>query len=171
MNERSTHRDVLFSLAILIIVALLFSSCMSGNQVMYESQFRSELSFSSWDVNGDDNISEDEFYNGILKTLDLDNNSQIDKEEWAKADYFFSTYASNDYGKFKKWDSNKNDLLDDEEFKSCFSKSNLYTKWDKNSDKMLNKSEFFAGIFDTWDINQDATLSHYEIDNWQQAAL
>ncbi len=171
MNNRSNVRDGLYTLAMMIIFTLLFTSCASESKIMYKQQVKNKISYNTWDVDADNSISKSELYNGIYHSLNLNNDSHLNKEEWKESDYFLSEYRSAHYGHFNKWDSNEDKKISRQEFKDCLTKNKLYAAWDIDQNGKLNNAELSNGIFDTYDINDDATLSSYEAESWKEAAL
>lgn len=57
------------------------------------SEYDGNVGFSDWDLNNDNEISEDEFGNGFFDTVDEDKNNTIDQNEW-------SLFDSEKYGLF-----------------------------------------------------------------------
>lgn len=92
-------------------------------------------SFSGQDVNGDGQLSKDEFYGTVA-----------------------------DAGTYSDWDLNDDGLLDEDEIAELDVDWD-YDTWDANADGFLDSGEVYDGIYTTYDANEDGHWDQGEWDD------
>mgnify|MGYP005749784189 CR=1 FL=1 len=65
-----------------------------------------------------------------------------------------------DAGVMENWDTQR--------FRTSFNESGRFAGWDTNDDNLLDENEFYISYFDTWDVNDDSMLDEEE---WNNAVL
>lgn len=80
-----------------------------------------------------------------------------------------------DYG-YAEWDADRNELLDDNEFRTVYTETTYYDRWDVNNDDFIDENEWGTGVgtfwgdyeeteygaFEDWDADADGYLSDDE---------
>lgn len=82
----------------------------------------------------------------------------VSRDEWDK---FVADFGIKNQ-KWTEWDEDKNGVVSDQEFDEAIRKSGLFRKWDTNKNAILDKGEFASGVFSRWDNNKDGKLNREE---------
>ncbi len=93
------------------------------------------LSFDSLDMDGDDQITREEFITGMYEAWDKDTNDTIDQEEWSN--------AVEKYGISEQYAQIPNpEGVDRQAFMDWSEQAGLYEKWDTDGDGVITEQEF-----------------------------
>ncbi|WP_152425069.1 EF-hand domain-containing protein [Nafulsella turpanensis] len=72
-------------------------------------------------------------------------------------------------GDFNEWDTNDDELWDDNEFETVANDAGLYEGWDEDADGLYSEDEVDAGLFEVYDENDDGFLDEEEYSAWNTA--
>lgn len=135
----------------------------------FDNVFTNSPYFDNWNQNGDDYISEEEFYEGYLMMMDADQDSELGPSEWDEA--FNAYFGGLDYDKdtaFKDWDVNQDGTLTKEEIRSALEETDYFDKWDHNNNNRIDENEFAESTFTTWDTDGDGYVQAEEYSKWYE---
>ncbi|NJO00854.1 MAG: hypothetical protein HC880_03405 [Bacteroidia bacterium] len=65
---------------------------------------------------------------------------------------------------YEDWDTNRDDLIGDEEFYESYRRLGHYEEWDLDDDGYISDSEYFNAYYSLWDKDQDGQLDEQEWD-------
>ena len=117
--------------------------------------------FSQWDLNGDGNITDTEFYQVIFQRLDTNGDQSLSKEEFAPAQkYLLDPYLNGQT--FKNFDSNGDNKLSVLEFESALNISGLFNRHDTNRDGKLTRKELYAMVYRSMDLDGNGVIDKRE---------
>lgn len=123
--------------------------------------------FGDWDNNSDHHLNSEEFYNSTFTSTDASGDYLISEDEWNKGHKnVFRDFAGT--GDFKKQDVNKDDQIDNKEWKQAFYDSKWFLTYDTNNDKRISMDEWKKGLFNDWDANKDKVLNEEEYQAYSQ---
>ncbi len=140
--------------------------------------------FSQWDLNGDGDISDNEFYTVIFKRLDSNKNGDLSAKEWQSGQkYLFgqSFVINNESGKqersgsldtvnpgsgenleFKSFDLNNDNKITPGEFDSGLRNTDFFKSYDSNENGRLDRSELNKGVYQSMDLDGDGIIDKME---------
>ena len=101
--------------------------------------------FADWDVNKNNELSQQEFNQGVFENIDADTSGTITEEEFnafSQNKPWFNNIDAN----FADWDVNKNNELSQQEFNQGAGKVELFGEWDADNNNVLVESEFREGL-------------------------
>ncbi len=153
-----------------------------------------EESFSDWDTNADTFLDEEEFSKAFLASdfvsdlelqeaegftygdlydvyfhiWDFDNDDALGRQEWQSAvDTYFENYDEVLYGEFDDWDLDDSDQITKNEYMEAVLDTGLFETWDMNQDAMISEEEFAQGIYEYWDTDGDGYIEAVEYEEWE----
>ena len=138
----------------------------NGDGTLSQEEWNAGLSergvFSEWDADGDGSLTSGEFAGGIFGRFDEDGDGTLTSAEWdAGFDQWYGEQAVDlDYS---EWDANGNGELTEEEFTTAFEEEGLFESFGtsaglENVDDGIGEDEFFGGLFDWFDADDDGGL-------------
>ncbi|MDF9795688.1 Ca2+-binding EF-hand superfamily protein [Catalinimonas alkaloidigena] len=78
---------------------------------------------------------------------------------------FSACNSSNNEGTaFQDWDSNQDELLDNNEFDNAFTNSPYFDNWNQDGDQYISENEFYQSYAAMIDENEDGNISNEEWD-------
>ena len=72
-------------------------------------------------------------------------------------------------GDFNEWDTNQDQMWDDNEFETVANDAGFYNDWDADANGVFSEEEVDEGIFSTYDENGDGFLDDEEYSAWNTA--
>lgn len=146
-----------------VVVAQDFTS-FDGNSdgMLDQDEFNGafETTMGEWDNDGDELLSDDEFYDNTFGSIDLNDDESITETEWNEGDTnIFGDHTDEDFATF---DSDGDGIINNDEWKEGFGNSNWFNSYDGDQDGFLNNDEFNNGLFNDWDDNLDGMLDETE---------
>ncbi|WPP51611.1 EF-hand domain-containing protein [Catalinimonas niigatensis] len=127
-----------------------------------DNAFTQSPYFKEWDQNSDQQVDEDEFYQGHVKVMDKDQNSSISNEEWDQAKSSYFAGYDNQPENMEDWDADGDGDLTTEEVVTALEDTNYYKNWDNNSDGKIVEEEFAKNVFQTWDTDDNGLVQSEE---------
>ncbi len=106
-----------------------------GTQEQMMDTSEDKLVFDSLDMDGDMQLSREEFVTGMYNAWDKDGNGTIDQQEWDKAVQKYG--ISDQYA-----DIPNPDGVDQQAFMDWSEQAGLYEKWDQDGDGTITREEF-----------------------------
>ncbi len=128
--------------------------------------------FTTWDVDADGGLNEEEFSNTTFANTDVDDDDFIDEDEW---DQGFSSMYGNyvDDTDFATFDTDADGGLSAEEWNAGFADTEWFTTYDADADTSVTETEWNTGLYTDWDVNNDGVIDENEYnafrvytDNW-----
>lgn len=166
----------------LLLVLFLFVSSVTYAQVDYndydanrdggidQTEFneRYQNNISDWDADGDDYVSDREFYDANFNRFDRDRDNNLSQDEWNEGyNSIYSAYLStNDYDTYDA-DGDKN--ISNDEFYDTMRSTDYYSNFDANRDNRVDRNELGEGVFNEADQNQDGTLDENEYNGFNSS--
>ncbi len=136
------------------------------NQMLTDTEFRtvaSERGYTRWNTNNDTGIDRDEFGTGLFGLWDRDRNNELTEQEWRDgAGRWYG--ADGNFGEFSAWDTNRDGMLDMNEYNLGIGTTGYYDRWDADRNSFVDENEFGTGLFSTWDTNRDSNIDANEWD-------
>lgn len=189
-------KAITYTLKILVFLTALFAASHSfGQNTMYYAFIPNGAGnidqdgfdigyhsiYSEWDLNGDGDISETEFYTVMFQRLDTNKNGSLSSKEWAYGQkYIFGQFldgrnssreqdsrlANNKVetrnSGFNGWDTNKDKKITPGEFDSGMRKTNLFRSYDSNKSGKLNRKELNTGVYNSMDLDGNGIIEKNE---------
>jgi Ca2+-binding EF-hand superfamily protein len=119
---------------------------------------------SPFDFYGKDQITPDEFLLMTFYSTDTDEDAGISEAEWEAGHLrMYSNWAVDNFAYF---DTDKNGVLDLEEWYLTFEESEWFETYDANSDTLLTEEELNNGFFADWNLNNDGQIDEDEFNNY-----
>jgi hypothetical protein len=95
--------------------------------------------------------------------------SILNKNQW---DYSIDTTLVNEFGLdfgghsqlWARWDTNKNNYLENSELEKGLEELKFFKQWDKNGDNRISEEELADGIGILWDVNKDNVVTAAEFE-------
>ena len=110
-------------------------------------------SYKEWNVDGNNVLDKDEFYQGLYKVWDKDKNGQISDAEFNQgANNFFADYNFKEYGQYADWDTDNNDELSVAEFREGMKGT-------------VDQDPTAQELLVIWDTDNDDAIERIELDN------
>lgn len=120
--------------------------------------------YDEWDIDANQELSEDEFYSGVYDLWDENDDALLDESEWNnQANNWFAEAQYN----LTDWDTDGEEGLTEEEFVNGFRETGLYTQWNQNQDNLIDENEFAEGTYELFDQDQSDFLDENE---WNQTS-
>ncbi len=121
--------------------------------------------FTTWDVDADGGLNEDEFYATTFGNTDVDNDDLISEDEWNQG--YASMYGNySEDTDFATFDTDADGSLSSEEWRTGFGESTWFTTYDADADTSLTEDEWNTGIFNDWDTDADGMISEDEYNTY-----
>lgn len=140
--------------------------------------------FSQWDLNGDGDISENEFNTLIFQRLDSNHNGSLSSKEWEQGKkYLFGQFInqsignnevesteSNHFGNggsngksyFEVFDTNNDNNINSGEFDAGLRNTRLFQSFDSNQNGRLDRKELNKGVYKYMDLNRNGIIEKKE---------
>lgn len=132
-----------------------------GNLELDQVEFEpaAEAQFREWDLNADEVVGEDEFYEGLYGLWDVDGDALLSEDEYADgwAMWFGEDMEFVDY---EVVDVNADAGLTTDEFATGLGEADAYEGWTGDAD--LDQETFATGLYETYDVDADAALTEDE---------
>lgn len=112
------------------------------------------------DMDDDNAFNNDEFDQNAFNMWDTNDDGMINNTEWSTATADFNINATN--SQMSTWDTDMDNSLTMEEFRSGFAANNFYADWDMDGTMTLNEREFTDGIFNQLDRDRNGTMTEME---------
>ena len=123
----------------------------------FDGWLRDQQWFESWDGDGDDILSREEFARGAFSRWDGDGDGRLDETEWSRG--AASWFRGN--GAFGAWDTDGDGSLTAEELRAGMEEQGPFAGWDRDGDGLAAR-EFGEGWFELFDEDDDAALDASE---------
>lgn len=168
-----------------LIIALLVAVVLMVNVSCNRSR---ELSYSDFDMNDDNVVSQTEFVTGFMENFhddwdqmqdpylddedfhrlafeifDIDQDKKLSDKEWSMAtDRYLNNYIVADI--------NEIDVDDDNyvvygEYYNVVGDTDFFIEWDLDEDSYISEEELARGVFNYWDLNKNNFL---EVNEFQE---
>lgn len=111
--------------------------------------------YGEWDKNDDQMLDEREFAAHFYTVVDVNEDDRIDRDEFEFVKANFDQFSDTT---FSKWDKNKNDWLDNDEFFTQVEDAEVFDDWDTNDTDNVEYNEYGKGVVGMWDGNDDGFL-------------
>lgn len=133
-----------------------------------DSAFTQSPYFKEWDQNSDQQVDENEFYQGYADMVDEDGDGTVNSEEWEQAtNAYFGDY--NDMPEnTDEWDADGNGQLSKEEVVTALQDNDYYGNWDNNNNGELEEDEFAKNVFQNWDTDDDGFVQAEEYSRFHE---
>lgn len=115
-----------------------------------------------WDVDGDDFVSDREFYDYNYNRMANTRTGKLSQDDWNKN---YDNNRLQDYGidrDFNSFDTNRDGNIDNDEYYNAMRNSTYYSSFDANRDNKVDRNELGEGVFNEADQNRDGTLDQNE---------
>ena len=110
-------------------------------------------SYKDWNVDGNNVLDKEEFYQGMYQVWDTDKDEQISNSEFTEgANQFFADYNFKEYGKYDDWDTDHNSNISVAEFREGM----------KNT---VDQDPTAQELLVIWDTDNDDAIERIELDN------
>ena len=110
-------------------------------------------SYKEWNVDGNNVLDKDEFYQGLYQVWDKDKNGQIGDTEFTEgANNFFADYNFKEYGQYADWDTDGNGELTVAEFREGMKGT-------------VDQDPVGQELLVIWDTDNDDAIERIELDN------
>ena len=140
--------------------------------------------YSEWDLNGDGDISEIEFYTVMFQRLDSDKNGSLSLKEWGE-NYLYGQFLvnSNNDGYhsertvrangnsenlgisgFDSFDTNNDMKITPGEFDAGMRNTNLFPSFDNDQSGKLNRKELNKAVYESMDLDGNGIIDRYEFE-------
>ncbi|UJH92398.1 hypothetical protein LZ575_07720 [Antarcticibacterium sp. 1MA-6-2] len=165
-----------------LLVLFLFVSSVTYAQVDYndydanrdggidQTEFNEgyQNGMSDWDADGDDYISDREFYDANFNRFDRDRDNNLTQDEWNEGyNSIYSAYLStNDYDTY---DADRDKNISNDEFYNTMRSTDYYSNFDANRDNKVDRTELGEGVFNEADQNQDGILDENEYNGFNSS--
>ena len=135
--------------------------------------------FDQWDTNRDGTVDDREFYETTFRYWDANEDGKLDQDEWTRGqnnvygdyrDYRVDTESAlnEDMSRIRqslgRFDTNRDNNISSEEYRTGFHNSNFFNSYDTNRDGSLDRNELNQGVFNNMDANRDGTIDRNEYD-------
>ena len=117
--------------------------------------------FDEWDMDDDDFLTDDEFGEGFYTIYDVD-----DDDTWSKEEFdTWATALGKDFN-YSIWDTNDDGVVDAGEFSEAVKEAGIYKDYDSDNDGLYIEDEVTKVFFDTWDVDDDDFLDYDEYETY-----
>lgn len=157
--------SILFLLCTTSLFAQDFDTFDTNDDGLWdENEFNETYSdeyYSDWDQDSDGFVDEAEFGATTFDNVDEDEDGYINDEEWqGGSEAMYGDYADED--DFGSFDTNDDDVLDENEWNYGFSDAGWYDTYDSDQSGTVDDDELTDGVFDDWDADDDGYLNEQE---------
>lgn len=116
--------------------------------------------YTRWNSDNTAGLTNEELGRGAYRAWNQ-GGAGLSESEWNRGvrDWFGSAASFGTYG---GWDTDKNGLLEDNEFAAGVERYGPFSAWDKDRDKLVSEDELDNGIFDFADGNDDGFVAENE---------
>lgn len=118
------------------------------------------------DWNNDDNeyLDDEDFFMTVYGMWDTDGDKTLSDAEWRMGfDYYYGNYVIYDYATI---DTNNDGFVSWEEFDEAVSDTQFFVSWDADASEYLDKEELGEGVFKIWDLNNNGILDEKEFNKF-----
>ena len=117
--------------------------------------------FSNWDTDGDQAVTDREFYDRTYQNLDRNRDNQLSQEEWDDGyEGIYGDYL--DTNQYNQFDANRDGYIDNDEYYEGFRNTDFYSSYDRDRNGSLNQDELNSGVYDRIDEDQDGSINQRE---------
>ena len=117
--------------------------------------------FDEWDEDDDDFLTDEEFAVGFFTVYDID-----DDDTWSKEEFnTWATALGKDFD-YSIWDTNDDGVVDSGEFSEAVKEAGIYKDYDSDNDGLYIEDEVTKAIFSVWDVNDDDFLDYNEYETY-----
>ena len=164
-----TFFTLLFSLFILLNCTgpetLTFSDWdKNGDDKISDEEFVTlftSMYYSDWDMDGSVNVNPDEFYENSFYVWDMNNDNYIIEREWRKGmEFYLEEYE--DELKFEDVDADYDDMIDMDEYENAMKQTNMFLDVDVDEDEYVTESELAEAMFRLWDLDDSGFIEKGE---------
>lgn len=124
-----------------------------------------ENQFTNMDKDSDGSLNKEEFYASTFDIINKDHDNSITEQEWnrGKENILNERVGEKEYSEF---DINADGQISLEEWENGFKETGWFTSYDSNKDKLMQPEEYDKGFFDDWDLDDDGSVSEEEFSNF-----
>lgn len=146
-------------------------------------QAQREMSFASWDANGDgrieaselnqrmasmhsqwaqgdDRLTREEMGAGLHRAFDRSGDGTLEVTELDQR--LVSAMGGQQMAQAQTWDADSDGRVTEEELGQMLERSGTWQRWDRDGDGSLTPDELGQGWLHTWDRNGDGAIEHSE---------
>lgn len=183
---------------IVLFMAIFASSLAAGQNINYYAflpniageidpdgfQIGYHSIYTQWDLDGDGEISEAEFYKVIFQRLDNNEDNYLSKSEWARGEKYLFKPTVEDKSRngdmknsttrqnfknlsIKDLDSDKDRKLSMGEVDTGMRQNHFFQSFDSNQNGKLNRKELNNHLYKLMDLNNNGVIEKKEFETTQ----
>ncbi len=118
-----------------------------------------EGAFSSFDTDRSARVDERELRSGVFRYLDQNDDGALEPAEYREG---WRTWFPSEPPMLEAIDADNDGVVDEEEFEAASTDLGLYQQDVGEAYGTVTEEEFYAGIYDSWDVNADERLAEDE---------
>jgi Ca2+-binding EF-hand superfamily protein len=139
---------------------------VDANQAIDDEEFYNGITatgyYSFLDFNADESVSDEEFLQGFYQVWDTDGDGLIDEAEW-KANL---PEQAPEFEHMQSWDIDQQEGITFEEFAESLAGTEFYQRLDENMDREISQRELSQGLYYLWDNDGDGYIETAEYEEW-----
>ena len=116
----------------------------------------------NWDLNSDNNVTDEEVLRGFYRIWDTDGDGVIDQAEWQAN----IPENAEEFSDMEAWEIDQEEGLSYEEFAETLAGTEFYERLDENMDDEISEEELSNSLYYIWDNDGDGYVEAAEYEEW-----